>query len=139
MKKPRPPSDLSEVALAKWRQVTACDFWGRALDGADYDDVAEYCRLHSRKAHAEAQVAQHGELVSSPNGFPVQSPWLQVVNKCRADMLKISQVLRGASSRGVKAQGEGKKEQRQANAEKASSAGKFGVPASPKIVVDNTR
>ena len=137
MKKPRPPSDLSEVALAKWRQVTAFDFWGRALDGADYDDVAEYCRLHSRKAHADAQVAQHGELVSSPNGFPVQSPWLQVVNKCRADMLKISQVLRGASSRGLKAQGEGKKEQRQAAAQEVAADGKFAPRRGPRLAVDN--
>lgn len=137
MKKPRPPGDLSEVALAKWRQVTACDFWGRPLDGADYDDVAEYCRLHARKAYAEAQVAQHGELVSSPNGFPVQSPWLQVVNKCRADMLKISQVLRGASSRGLKAQGEGKKEQRQAAAQGVASEGRFAPRRGPRLAVDN--
>ena len=137
MKKVRAPSDLSDVALVKWRQVMACDFWGRALDGADYDDVAEYCRLHSRKAHAEAQVAQHGELVSSPNGFPVQSPWLQVVNKCRADMLKISQVLRGSAGRVAKAPRDGKKEQRQAAAQEIASEGKFAPRRGPRLAVDN--
>lgn len=34
---------------------------------------------------------------------------------------------------------EGKKKERQANAERASSGGKFGVPTAPKMVVDNTR
>lgn len=137
MKKPRPPGDLSDAALAKWRQVATGDFWGRALDGADYDDVAEYCRLHARKAHADSQVAQHGELVSSPNGFPVQSPWLQVVNKCRADMLKISQVLRGSAGRVAKAQSEGKKEQRQAAAQEIASEGKFAPRRGPRLAVSN--
>lgn len=34
---------------------------------------------------------------------------------------------------------EGKKKERQANAERSSSGGKFGVPTAPKVVVDNTR
>lgn len=32
-----------------------------------------------------------------------------------------------------------KKEQRQANAEKSSSAGRFGVPTAPQLVVNNKR
>jgi hypothetical protein len=39
----------------------------------------------------------------------------------------------------AEAENEGKKAQRQASAEKASSAGKFAVPDGPKLVVNNKR
>jgi hypothetical protein len=39
----------------------------------------------------------------------------------------------------AEAEQEGKKAQRQASAEKASSAGKFAVPDGPKLVVNNKR
>ena len=31
----------------------------------------EYCMLWERKEHADLMVKTHGELVASPNGFPV--------------------------------------------------------------------
>ena len=86
----KPPDELTGVALAKWREMILPGAWGLVLTGADRDQLAEYCRLHSRKEEAEAMVAQEGLVMETPNKCAVQSPWLQIVNKCREDMRKIA-------------------------------------------------
>jgi P27 family predicted phage terminase small subunit len=93
-----PPSDLCAAALEKWREMVSPAIWGLMATGADRDQLAEYCRLSVRKAEAEGQVAEHGAVVASPNGFPVQSPWLQILNKCRAEMLNIATEFGGTPS-----------------------------------------
>lgn len=136
----RPPKDIKGDALVKWKEMLAPEVWGRVVTEADRDVLAEYCRLAVRKEKAEAMVAEHGELVASPNGFPVQSPWMQIVNKCRADMMKIAAAFGGtpAARKASEASApEGKKAQRQANAEQAASGGRFAVPSAPKLVVNN--
>lgn len=134
----KPPSDLCRVAKAKWSELLRSDMWGGAALAADADVLAEYCRLHARKVKAEKQVAEHGELVASPNGFPVQSPWMQIVNKCRTEMLRIALEFGGtpgSRAKMTKPMAPGKKEQRQEAAEKA--AGKFAPRSRPKLAVSN--
>jgi len=101
-----PPADLSGVALDKWREMSG--LWRLVVSEADRDQLAEYCRLEARRSFAEEKVGEHGLVVASPNGFPVQSPWLQIVNKCREDMRKIAHEFGGtpASRTRVKANGE---------------------------------
>ena len=142
-RKVTPPRDLDDVALAKWSEMAVDDAWGPALSHSTRDFLAEYCRLESRRARAESRVLEHGELVASPNGFPTQSPWLQIVNKCRADMLKISGIFSGALSGAAikvpatrRVAANGKKEQQQATASKMAT-GKFATPGGPRLVVNN--
>lgn len=128
----RAPTDLCRVAKAKWRELSAPGAWGSGAVAIYGDALAEYCRLYARKGKADAMIAEHGEIVASPNGFPVQSPWVAIANKCRADMLKIMKEFgpdRQASAP------VGKKEQRQVAAEKA--AGKFAPRSRPKLAVSN--
>lgn len=135
----KPPSDLCRVAKAKWSELLRDDMWGKAVLAADADVLAEYCRLHARKVKAEKMVAEHGELVASPNGFPVQSPWMQIVNKCRTEMLRIATEFGGTPGSRVKMNKpvvEGKKAQRQAQAEEVAS-GLFAPRVRPTLAVDN--
>lgn len=83
-----PPPDLSPAAVAKWAEMA--ELWGLVVTAADRDQLAEYCRLHVRKIEAEAKVVEHGALVASPNGMPIQSPWMQILNKCREEMRRIA-------------------------------------------------
>lgn len=53
------------------------------------------------------------------------------------EMGRIAGAAEAARDRGTKQERLGKKEQRQANAEAASSAGKFAVPQPPRLVVAN--
>jgi len=92
------PENLCQVARAKWDELVAFDVWGPMATKSDREMLAEYCRMHVRKMKAESQVAEHGELVASPNGFPVQSPWLQIVNKCRSEMHRIQIEFGGSPS-----------------------------------------
>jgi len=135
MAKAKPPADLCEVALSKWAEVSKGAFWGRPIEGHELDLAAEYCRLFARKAKAEEKISEHGELVASPNGFPVQSPWLQVVNKCRADMIKISATLCGSGRATAPLQG--KKDKKQAAAEEVAGGNRFAPRQKPRLVVGN--
>lgn len=92
----------------------------------------EYCMLWERKEHADLMVKTHGELVASPNGFPVASPWLGVGNKCRSEILSIFKLVHGESStKPLAIASDGKKEQAQARAEKVATKGKFAPSAAP--------
>ena len=85
-----PPADLCEVARSKWFDQIRLECWGLMVTAADADMLEQYCRLHAELKKAEAKVAEYGELVKSPNGFPCLSPWLCIVNKRRSEMRKIA-------------------------------------------------
>jgi P27 family predicted phage terminase small subunit len=93
-----PSPDLCEVARAKWAELARLEVWGLVATAADAELLAEYCRLHARKAHAEAQLEAEGSIVISPKGYQMQSPWLQIINRCRTDMLKIALEFGGSPS-----------------------------------------
>jgi len=93
-----PPVDLCEVARAKWAELTRLECWGLVTTQADAELLAEYCRLHARKANAEGKVAEFGELVKGANGFPVQSPWVSAADRCWAGMFKIALEFGGSPS-----------------------------------------
>ena len=85
-----PPHKLPRAAKAKWRELTKEDVWGQVLTAADREMLVLYCRLHTRLLQAEAMVDEHGLLVKAPSGFPVQSPYLAIANRCRADMMRLA-------------------------------------------------
>ena len=85
-----PPADLCDIGLAKWAELIRLECWGLVATQADADLLEQYCRIHAQLKKAEGKVAEFGELVKSPNGFPCQSPWLNIVNRCRADMFRIA-------------------------------------------------
>jgi P27 family predicted phage terminase small subunit len=56
------------------------------LTDLDVDALALYCEAYARWAWANAQIKKHGVLVKTPNGFPTQSPLLQIANKAFEQM-----------------------------------------------------
>ncbi len=90
----------------------------------------------------DAVTAHHGELedmISAEESDPRRRGALIKAISLgeRAMTLKnLSQTLKTLNEAGEA--GGGKKAQRQANAEKSSSGGRFAVPAGPKLAVDNT-
>lgn len=84
---------LGEIGGAKLAEIKKT--WGKGVDGAGLDSLIEYCRLFERKAKADAQIQEHGELVAGPNGFPVENPWLAVSMKASYEMRKIAKELGG--------------------------------------------
>ena len=96
----------------------------------------EYLMLWDRKNKADEMVKTHGELVASPNGFPVASPWLGVGNKCRSEILSIFKLVHGESStKPLAIASDGKKGQAQARADAVTKTSKFAPSAAPLKVV----
>ncbi len=51
---------------------------GGRIGEVDVAMFAVYCQAVSRLAKAERELAEVGELVRSPNGYAVPSPWLAI-------------------------------------------------------------
>ena len=77
-------------ALAKWNELISQECWGPVVTRADADALEAYCLLYARMAEAEEKIARFGMMVKSPQGFPVQSPYVSIANRCREDMRKIA-------------------------------------------------
>jgi P27 family predicted phage terminase small subunit len=78
---PAPPSHLSAEAKREWqrlgRQLVAMGL----MTKIDRAALAMYCQAWARWLEAEKALKAYGVMVKSPNGFPMQSPYLAVANK----------------------------------------------------------
>ncbi len=86
---PRCPAQLSEEAKREWKRISKeLDRLG-LLTVLDRAALSAYCQAWGRWIEAEERLRQHGVIVKSPSGFPVQSPYLSVANKAMAQMSKL--------------------------------------------------
>jgi len=86
---PDPPETLSEEAAEHWGVVVRQLFEAGVMTSLDTDALALYCEAYARWVYANSMVRKHGLLVKTPNGFPAQSPYLQVINKSFEQMRSI--------------------------------------------------
>jgi P27 family predicted phage terminase small subunit len=94
----RPPRHLDTTARAKWREILP-----QLADNEQgtLDALAAYCAAWSRMVEAEQKVAELGAVVKSPQGFPVQNTYLNVLQHERravrqwSDSLKLNPKARG--------------------------------------------
>lgn len=83
---PRCPSHLKGEARKEWRRITEELHRYGMIAEVDKDLLAMTCTTWARYVEAEtmiekaAQAGGSGLFVKTPNGFPVQSPWLSVSN-----------------------------------------------------------
>ena len=132
----KPPKDLGADERKKWREITSPEVWGKEIKPQDADMLAEYCRLHVRKLHAEKMAQETGEVVELPNGTLAHSPWVRIADKCRSDMLTIARDFGGTPAARMRIQKNlasagGKK----AAQKKAVEQSRFTVPEAPAAVV----
>lgn len=86
---PSCPAHLSPAAKAEWRRV-AGQLPAGLVGQLDRAALAAYCQHYGRWVAAEKQLASEGDLVVSPNGHLVQSPWLAIAAKSAERMLKVA-------------------------------------------------
>src|SRR5208337_264989 len=78
---PSCPAHLSEAAREEWCRITReLDALG-LISNLDRAALAIYCDAYARWVETSEKLKQSGLLVKSPTGFPVQSPYLAIVNK----------------------------------------------------------
>lgn len=78
---PRCPSHLSDEAKREWHRVARDLANLGLLSRIDRAALANYCQAWGRWVEAEEALRKYGVMVKSPNGFPMQSPYLAVANK----------------------------------------------------------
>src|SRR5918995_3809099 len=72
---PTCPACLGDEARKEWRRLV------RELAGLDRGLLAAYCQAHALWVEAVSSIERYGTMVKSPNGYPMQSPYVAVANK----------------------------------------------------------
>jgi hypothetical protein len=62
----------------------------RILTNLDRAALAAYCGAYALWADATVQLEKYGAMIKSPTGFPIQSPYLSIVNRQAEIMMRIN-------------------------------------------------
>jgi len=76
-----PPAFLDDLAKDEWIRIYSELSESGVLKTTDLMVFAAYCQAASRWQLAEIMVLEEGFIVSTPNGTPMQNPWIHVLNK----------------------------------------------------------
>lgn len=80
------PEELSDEAKKEWERVSAELLPMGLLSHIDRAALAGYCQAWATWIDAQTALRQYGVIIKSPNGFPMQSPYLSVANKAFEQM-----------------------------------------------------
>jgi P27 family predicted phage terminase small subunit len=78
---PRCPSELNAVAKREWRRIAPELAALGLLAKIDRTALALYCDSYARWIEAIRSIEQYGVVIKSPNGYPMQSPYVAIANK----------------------------------------------------------
>jgi P27 family predicted phage terminase small subunit len=78
---PKPPDHLSPVAKQEWRRAGRLLQSMGLISDLDLAAFALYCTAWARWVEAEQALSTYGVMLKSPQGFPIQSPYLSVANR----------------------------------------------------------
>lgn len=82
------PDHLAPAAKAEWDRLVALFADLKLLTNVDADALAMYADTYARWAEATSRLAKEGMIVYTENGFPIQSPYLSIVNQTMKVMQK---------------------------------------------------
>lgn len=93
------PTHLSVEAKAEWMRIAPLLLQYRLVTDIDTAALALYCQAYGRWQQAESAIAKirakggddDGLLVKSPSGYPIQNPYLAIVNRAMEDCHKYLQ------------------------------------------------
>ena len=78
---PRCPVSLSEEAKKHWRIIVKQLAAAKIMTKLDSDALALYCEAYARWNDANQHLQKFGIVVKSPQGWPIQSPYLSISNR----------------------------------------------------------
>jgi P27 family predicted phage terminase small subunit len=87
---PACPACLGDEARKEWKRLAKELAELGLLTGLDRAMLAAYCHAHALWVQAVASIERYGTMVKSPNGYPMQSPYVAVANKQVDIMVRIA-------------------------------------------------
>ena len=84
------PQELGLGARQEWDRIVGELTLKGVLSIADRGPLAAYCSAYALAMEALDMVQKHGAMIKSPNGYPVQSPYLSHLNKQTEIMMRIA-------------------------------------------------
>jgi P27 family predicted phage terminase small subunit len=87
---PSCPSCLGEEARKEWKRLARELGDLGLLTRIDRGMLAAYCEAHALWVEAVSSIERYGTMVKSPNGYPMQSPYVAVANKQVEIMVRIA-------------------------------------------------
>ena len=84
------PPELGPSARQEWDQIVAELISKGVLSTFDRGPLAGYCTAFALAMEAAEMVQKHGAMIKSPNGFPMQSPYLSHLNRQVEIMMRIA-------------------------------------------------
>ena len=86
---PRCPATLKGEAKAEWQRMAELLFDLGIIAKLDRTTLAVHCIAWARWVEAETAIAAQGTIVKSPNGYPIQNPYLSVANQAAKQMKEL--------------------------------------------------
>ena len=87
---PSCPACLGDEARKEWQRLAKELGELGLLTGLDRGLLAAYCQAHALWVEAVSSIERYGTMVKSPNGYPMQSPYVAVANKQVEIMVRIA-------------------------------------------------
>ena len=87
---PECPPELSPAAQREWNRLVGHLAALRLLTTLDRAALAAYCGSYALWAEAMEAIQKFGAMVKSPNGYPIQSPYVAIANRQAEIMMRIA-------------------------------------------------
>lgn len=84
--KPIAPTFLSPVAKKHWRKTVNELYAAKVMTKLDTDALCLYVEAYARWLDANEHLQKFGTVVKSPQGYPMQSPYMSISNKAFEQM-----------------------------------------------------
>ena len=78
---PSCPAELGPLAKREWKRISQHLSAMGLLTTIDRAALALYCDNYGRWLEAIKALQQYGVVIKSPNGYPMQSPYVAIANK----------------------------------------------------------
>jgi len=84
------PPELGPVARQEWDRIVGELTSKGVLSSFDRGPLAAYCTSFALWLEAAEAVQKYGAMIKSPNGFPIQPPYLATLNRQAEIMMRIA-------------------------------------------------
>jgi P27 family predicted phage terminase small subunit len=84
------PLELGSVAHAEWHRLVPELARLNLITHLDRGQLAIYCVAYAQWLEAAEFVQEFGSMVKTPSGFPVQSPYVAILNRQADTMIRIA-------------------------------------------------